>query len=85
VVVTPATPVTLADRVNVLFGKKPEGVAPVAPVAPNEAPAAVPAPAPTAPTPLPISPAPVPADPKVDPQAGEKAKDLDRKMNQLFR
>jgi hypothetical protein len=85
VVVTPAAPVTLADRVNVLFGKKPDGVAPVAPVAPTETPAALPAPAPTTPTPLPISPAPAAADPKVDPQAGEKAKDLDKKMNQLFR
>ncbi len=87
VVVTPATaapvavvpkgPPTLAQRVDILFGVKPDEVTPavLAPAA-NSVPAAV---VPVAPV-VEVAPA-VTADPK----AGEKGKDLDRKMNQLFK
>ena len=87
VVVTPATaapvavvpkgPPTLAQRVDILFGVKPDEVTPavLAPAA-NSVPAAV---VPAAPV-VEVAPA-VTADPK----AGEKGKDLDRKMNQLFK
>ena len=77
---------TLAQRVDVLFGNKPEVVVPAATVAPVTAapapgaPAATPSPAGVAPT------APVAeAAPAADPKAAEKGKDLDRKMNQLFK
>ncbi len=87
VVVTPATaapvavvpkgPPTLAQRVDILFGVKPDEVTPAVPVpAANSVPAAV---VPVAPV-VEVAPA-VTADPK----AGEKGKDLDRKMNQLFK
>ena len=87
VVVTPATaapvavvpkgPPTLAQRVDILFGVKPDEVTPAAPApAANSVPAAV---VPVAPV-VEVAPA-VTADPK----AGEKGKDLDRKMNQLFK
>jgi len=97
--VVPATPVavvglrwpqmTLAQRVDLLYGLKPE---PETPVVPPPAAAAVPAvvapvaapvvPAVVAP-PAPVEPA--PAAPAADPKAAEKGKDLDRKMNQLFK
>ena len=87
VVVTPATaapvavvpkgPPTLAQRVDILFGVKPDEVTPAVPApAANSVPAAV---VPVAPV-VEVAPA-VNADPK----AGEKGKDLDRKMNQLFK
>ena len=87
VVVTPATaapvavvpkgPPTLAQRVDILFGVKPDEVPPAVPApAANSVPAAV---VPVAPV-VEVAPA-VTADPK----AGEKGKDLDRKMNQLFK
>ena len=87
VVVTPATaapvavvpkgPPTLAQRVDILFGVKPDEVTPAVPApAVNSVPAAV---VPVAPV-VEVAPA-VTADPK----AGEKGKDLDRKMNQLFK
>ena len=87
VVVTPATaapvavvpkgPPTLAQRVDILFGVKPDEVTPAVPApAANSVPAAV---VPVAPV-VEVAPA-VTADPK----AGEKGKDLDRKMNQLFK
>ena len=78
-VVVPKGPLTLAQRVDILFGNKPEEVIPVAPAAPaaSTAPAAV---APAAPV---VEAA--PAAPMADPKAAEKGKDLDRKMNQLFK
>ena len=69
-VVVPKGPLTLAQRVDILFGNKPEEVIPVAPAA--VAPAA------------PVVEA-APAAPMADPKAAEKGKDLDRKMNQLFK
>ena len=68
--VAPKGPLTLAQRVDVLFGNKPAAVAPVAPVAPVLEAAPAPAPA-AAPTP--------------DPKAAEKGKDLERKIDQLFK
>jgi len=92
-VTTPAVPVavvapkgpltlTLAQRVDVLFGNKPDAVIPAAPVtsAPAAAPAATMAPA----TPAPAAPV-AEAAPAAEPKAVEKGKDLDRKMNQLFK
>ena len=77
VAVVPKGPPTLTQRVDVLFGVKPAEVAPAAPApAVNPVPAAV---VPVAPV-VEVAPA-VTADPK----AGEKGKDLDRKMNQLFK
>ena len=87
VVVTPATaapvavvpkgPPTLAQRVDILFGVKPDEVTPAVPApAANSVPAAV---VPVAPV-VEVAPAVT-----VDPKAGEKGKDLDRKMNQLFK
>ena len=77
VAVVPKGPPTLTQRVDVLFGVKPAEVAPAAPApAANSVPAAV---VPVAPV-VEVAPA-VTADPK----AGEKGKDLDRKMNQLFK
>ena len=102
--VVPAAPVamvglrwpqmTLAQRVDLLYGLKPEPETPVIP-----APAAAAAPAVVAPVaapvvpavvapPAPVAPAPVepaPSAPAADPKAAEKGKDLDRKMNQLFK
>ena len=90
VVVAPKGPPTLAQRIDVLYGRKiaePEAVvAPSAPAAPA-APAALvtPAPMPAPATPIvpaaTSAPAPSPAAAKVE----EKGKDLDRKMNQLFK
>jgi hypothetical protein len=75
--VIPKGPPTLAQRVDILFGVKPDEVTPAVPApAANSVPAAV---VPVAPV-VEVAPA-VTADPK----AGEKGKDLDRKMNQLFK
>jgi len=81
-VVAPKGPLTLAQRVDVLFGNKPDAVIPAAPVtsAPAAAPAATMAPA----TPAPAAPV-AEAAPAAEPKAVEKGKDLDRKMNQLFK
>ena len=77
VAVVPKGPPTLAQRVDILFGVKPDEVTATVPApAVNSVPAAV---VPVAPV-VEVAPA-VPADPK----AGEKGKDLDRKMNQLFK
>jgi hypothetical protein len=84
VVVVPKGPPTLAQRIDVLYGRKPpEPEAAVAPAAPAAlvTPAPMPAPAtPIVPAATP-APAPSPAAAKVE----EKGKDLDRKMNQLFK
>ncbi|MCX8488535.1 MAG: hypothetical protein ORN22_05455 [Opitutales bacterium] len=81
---TPWVRLTLAQRVDVLFGNKPDTVVPAATVAPvttsPAAPAATPAPA----TVAPVTPV-VEAAPAADPKAAEKGKDLDRKLNQLFK
>ena len=77
VAVVPKGPPTLAQRVDILFGVKPDEVTPAVPApAVNSVPAAL---VPVAPV-VEVAPA-VTADPK----AGEKGKDLDRKMNQLFK
>ena len=76
--VVPKGPLTLAQRVDVLFGIKPDDVIPAAIVpAPTPAPAAV---APVAPV-VEV----VPVAPAADSKGVEKGKDLDRKMNQLFK
>jgi hypothetical protein len=67
-------PLTLAQRVDVLFGIKPDDIIPAATV---PAPAAV---APVAPV-VEVA----PAAPAADSKGVEKGKDLDRKMNQLFK
>lgn len=97
VVAVVAKPLTLAQRVDLLYGIKPESETPPTPVAPAPTPpAATPVAAPTAaPTPAATSPAvpvapvveaaPAAAAPAADPKAVEKGKDLDRKMNQLFK
>ncbi|MEI6794554.1 MAG: hypothetical protein WCL05_04890 [Verrucomicrobiota bacterium] len=81
IVATPWVRLALAQRVDVLFGNKPDAVVPAAPVtASPAAPVASPAPAAVAPvTPV------VEAAPMADPKAVEKGKDLDRKLNQLFK
>ena len=77
-------PLTLAQRIDILYGRKPPEPeatpAEVAPAATSIAPAAAPAatPATTATAPA-VTPAPDAT--KVE----EKGKDLDRKMNQLFK
>ena len=65
---TPKGPLTLARKVDVLFGVRPE--APVAPVAG---------------TPAVTPPATVVPPPAAEPKPAEKGKDLDRKINQLFK
>ena len=96
VVAAPKKPLTLAERIDVLYGRKPaEPEAPVAPATPaspaaNAAPAANTAPAPAAQTPAAAVPAatPAPAPAPASREAAkveEKGKDLDRKMNQLFK
>jgi hypothetical protein len=93
VVAAPKKPLTLAERIDVLYGRKPaEPDAPVAPASPaaNAAPAANTAPAPAAQTPAAPAPAatPAPAPAPASREAAkveEKGKDLDRKMNQLFK
>lgn len=93
VVVVPKGPPTLAQRIDVLYGRKaPEPV--VTPAPATTAPAAGPTPAPTAATPAAaapvatpepvVTPAPAPATREAA-KAEEKGKDLDRKMNQLFK
>ena len=76
--VIPKGPLTLAQRVDVLFGVKPDDVIPAAPV-----PAASPAPTAVVPA-APVVEA-VPVAPAADSKGVEKGKDLDRKMNQLFK
>lgn len=75
--VAPKGPLTLAQRVDVLFGVKPDEVTPAALV-----PVAAPAPASAVPV-APISE--VAPTPISDPKAAEKGNDLDRKMNRLFK
>ncbi len=91
VVVVPKGPLTLAQRIDVLYGRKaPEPV--VTPAPATTAPAAGPTPAPAAATPAApvatpepvVTPAPAPATREAA-KAEEKGKDLDRKMNQLFK
>lgn len=92
VAATPWVRLTLAQRVDILFGNKPAAVVPtttVAPVTatPSNTPAATPAPAAT-PTPAAVPAAAAPpaeAAPAADPKSAEKGKDLDRKINQLFK
>lgn len=79
VAVIPKGPLTLAQRVDVLFGVKPDDLMPPAPVIVTPTPAVV-APAPAAPV---VEVAPV--APAADAKGVEKGKDLDRKMNQLFK
>jgi hypothetical protein len=68
--VVPKGPLTLAQRVDVLFGVKPDEVIPAA-AAPAQ-------------TPTPVAPV-VETAPAADSKAADKGKDLDRKMNQLFK
>ena len=89
VVVVPKGPLTLAQRIDVLYGRKaPEPV--VTPAPATAAPTAVPSsstPAAAAPaaTPEPVvAPATTPATREAA-KVEEKGKDLDRKMNQLFK
>ena len=77
--VIPKGPLTLAQRVDVLFGVKSDDLMPTAPVIVTPTPAVV-APAPAAPV---VEVAPV--APAADAKGVEKGKDLDRKMNQLFK
>ena len=90
VVAAPKRPPTLAERIDVLYGRKPpepEAAAPTpistAPAAPA-APVAVAPAAPVVPPAAVIAPAPTPATPEAA-KVEEKGKDLDRKMNQLFK
>ena len=94
-VAKPKRPLTLAERIDVLYGRKP--AEPVEPVAPSAAAPSAPVPAPAAPAAASSTPTPAPAaDAAVAPAAPtpssreaakveEKGKDLDRKMNQLFK
>jgi hypothetical protein len=90
VTVVPWPKQTLAQRVDVLFGNKPEAPAATATAAPGSpapaAPAAqAPAPA-TATPPAPAAPAPAVTAPSPEVEkSAEKGKDLDRKINQLFK
>jgi hypothetical protein len=77
--VIPKGPLTLAQRVDVLFGVKPDDLMPAAPAIVTPTPAVV-APAPAAPV-VEV----VPVAPAADSKGVEKGKDLDRKMNQLFK
>lgn len=77
-VVVPKAPLSLAQRVDVLFGAKPAGESSANP--PAAAAPSVPPPA-AAETPA----TPPPAAPSTEPNAVEKGKDLDRKINQLFK
>ena len=91
VAVTPWVRLTLAQRVDILFGNAPDAVVPAATVAPVTSVPASAAPAAAAPvaTPAPAAVAPaapvVEAAPAADPKSAEKGKDLDRKINQLFK
>jgi len=96
VVAAPKRPPTLAERIDVLYGRKPPepevtpaaGATTAAPAASTPAaPAAPVAAAPAAPVVPPaavVAPAPTPTSPPAA-KAEEKGKDLDRKMNQLFK
>jgi hypothetical protein len=88
VVAAPKRPLTLAERIDVLYGRKPaEPAAPVVPTSPP-APAALITPAPMPAPATPIVPAVAPAPTPTTREAAkveEKGKDLDRKMNQLFK
>ena len=77
--VIPKGPLTLAQRVDVLFGVKPDDLMPAAPAIVTPTPAVV-APVPAAPV-VEV----VPVAPAADSKGVEKGKDLDRKMNQLFK
>ena len=68
--VKPKGPLTLAQKVDVLFGVKPE--VPVAPALVTPTPVAPPAAA-------------IEPTPSAEPKSAEKGKDLDRKINQLFK
>ena len=68
--VKPKGPLTLAQKVDILFGVKPE--VPVAPALVTPTPVAPPAAA-------------IEPTPSAEPKAAEKGKDLDRKINQLFK
>jgi hypothetical protein len=84
VVVVPKGPLTLAQRIDVLYGRKAPTATPSA--TPSAAPSpATPAAAAPAATPEPVvAPAPAPTTREAA-KAEEKGKDLDRKMNQLFK
>ena len=93
VAVVPKGPLTPAQRIDVLYGRKPPEPV-VTPAPATAAPAAGPTPAPSAATPAAaapvatpepvVTPAPAPATREAA-KAEEKGKDLDRKMNQLFK
>ena len=91
VAATPWVRLTLAQRVDILFGNKPDAVVPTATVAPVTSVPASAAPAAAAPvaTPAPSAVAPAApvgeAAPATEPKSAEKGKDLDRKINQLFK
>ena len=87
VAAAPKRPLTLAERIDVLYGRKPPE--PVVPAATSPAPAstspAAPAPAASSAS---VTPTPAPAPAPSSREAAkveEKGKDLDRKMNQLFK
>ncbi len=100
VVAAPKRPPTLAERIDVLYGRKPPepevtpaasaptaapaASTPAAPAASAAAPAAVAPAAPVVPPAAVVAPAPTPATPEAA-KVEEKGKDLDRKMNQLFK
>ena len=82
----PSGKLTLAQRVDILFGNKPEAPAtPAAPAAPAAATSAAPAPAATPMAPVAAPAAEAAPAASAEPKAAEKGKDLDRKMNQLFK
>ncbi|MBM3867342.1 MAG: hypothetical protein FJ384_00215 [Verrucomicrobia bacterium] len=94
VAVAPKRPPTLAERIDVLYGRKPvEPVAPTPAAAAPAVPVPAPAPAAVAPSPAPavdaaVAPAPTAPPAPASREAAkveEKGKDLDRKMNQLFK
>jgi hypothetical protein len=89
-VLKPKLPPTLAQRIDVLYGRKPpEPEVTSAVSVPAAAPASSPAAVPSVPVPVPaVAPvvAPAPAAPSREAaKVEEKGKDLDRKMNQLFK
>lgn len=94
VVAKPKLPLTLAQRIDILYGRKPPEpeatpaeVAPAATsITPATAPAATPAATATAPAPpTVVAPAPAVTPAPDATKVEEKGKDLDRKMNQLFK
>lgn len=89
-VIKPKLPPTLAQRIDVLYGRKPpEPELTPAVSVPAAAPVSSPAAAPSVPVPVPSAAptvAPAPAAPSREAaKVEEKGKDLDRKMNQLFK